>query len=118
MTAKKYERVIEIARALDKIFAEDTTTDISNLDTSTTDELVDELHALLAELPEDEPIFVLRAQDSAAPKAVKAWVHFATDVGADGPTIGSGVRTEAEMIKWQERYPLKVRVPTTPPPIE
>lgn len=107
----KYERVITIARALDKVFAEDVTTDIPGFDMR----LVEELHTLLADLPEDEPIFVLRAQDRVAPHAVRAWTMFAEQCGADSPTVGSGIRNEADMIVWQDKNPLKVKIPTTPP---
>jgi hypothetical protein len=105
----KYERVIELARQIDKSLYDGSTA------APDLDDLSDELHALLADLPEDEPIFVLRAQDRVAPMAVRSWIMYAERCGADDPTVSSGVRTETHMILWQENNPLRVKVPTTPP---
>jgi hypothetical protein len=108
----KYERVIELARDIDKIYfgTFDRSEVVKDLES-----IRSELHELLAGLPEDEPIFVLRGQDCVAPRAVGAWTCFAQEAGADGPTVGSGIHTEDEMRRWQDKYPSRVRVPTTPP---
>ena len=72
----------------------------------------------LEKIPEDEPVFVLRAQDVYAPSAIIAWSAL---VGA--PVNGKPAADESiiksvtarqlaeEMRQWQEKHYLKTKIP-------
>lgn len=72
----------------------------------------------LEKIPEDEPVFVLRAQDAYAPAAIIAWSAL---VGA--PLNGKPASDESiiksvtarqlaeEMRRWQEKHYLKTKIP-------
>ena len=72
----------------------------------------------LAKVPDDEPVFVLRAQDVYAPSAIIAWSAL---VGA--PVNGKPAADESiiksvtarqlaeEMRQWQEKHYLKAKIP-------
>lgn len=67
--------------------------------------------AMLAAIPEDEPIFVLRAQDKAASRAIRAWIDAAASLGADKDKV-AGVRcTLFAFVEWQTANPTRVKVP-------
>lgn len=57
------------------------------------------------DVPEDEPVFVLRAQDILAPAAVRAYANLveATVPGAEGAGMADAIRSSAEdMARWRE----------------
>lgn len=59
-------------------------------------------------IPEDEPVFLLRAQDKTAPEVVDAWADWAKEDGA-ADNIVEAARTHAELMrKWQEVHGSKV----------
>lgn len=51
---------------------------------------------------DDEPIFVLRAQDKTAPLAVRAWAATAKLVGAGDDKVAEALKTADEMEAWQK----------------
>lgn len=63
----------------------------------------------LAKVPEDEPIFVLRAQDRLAPATVRLWADL-VDLFAGGPTekTTEARKWAAEMEFWQRQHGTKV----------
>lgn len=61
--------------------------------------------------PADEPLFLLRGQDKAAPAAVRCYRDHARTAGA-GSSLRIGVASAAEaMRKWQRSHPERVKVP-------
>ena len=67
-------------------------------------------------IPDDEPVFLIRGRDRAAPYAVRAYAHFAEQAGASGEFCDQA-RQAAKMIEdWQEANPLRVKVPDAPRP--
>ncbi len=55
----------------------------------------------LAKAADDEPIFVLRAQDALAPMIVKAWAEAALKVGVPVEKIQEAVQLADQMTDWQ-----------------
>ena len=59
-------------------------------------------------IPEDEPVFLLRAQDKNAPDMVDLWADWAAEDNAE-ENIVKAARSHAEaMRKWQEEHGSKV----------
>lgn len=59
-------------------------------------------------IPEDEPVFILRAQDVTAPFVVRVWAQQAESFGAL-PNIVSAAKTQADnMMKWQRKHGMKI----------
>jgi len=59
-------------------------------------------------IPEDEPVFLLRAQDVCAPFIVLEWAHRAGMHGAAN-NIVNAARSQAErMRQWQREHGMKV----------
>ena len=56
-----------------------------------------DLAALIANIPEDEPIFLLRASDPAAPTAVRSWAQAADRLGADRGTVNTALEFAQKM---------------------
>lgn len=55
-------------------------------------------------IPDDEPVFVIRGQDTAAPGTVEAWASLAEAQGAS-PIIVAMARKHAEAMRaWQEEH--------------
>jgi len=59
-------------------------------------------------IPEDEPVFLIRAKDMAAPYAVRAWAEFARCVGADGEIIEKAMIHATRMGDWQKVHGCQV----------
>lgn len=57
---------------------------------------------------DDEPVFVLRAQDAAAPYAVLAWASHAEDLGSPPEKVGEARRLARSMLAWQQEHGMKV----------
>ncbi len=55
----------------------------------------------LGEIGEDEPVFLLRAQDALAPRIVAKYAELAAQMGCQRGLIDSALAWEAEMRKWQ-----------------
>jgi len=59
-------------------------------------------------IPEDEPVFLLRAQDAAAPDAVQNWCLSALMAGARTNIIDAARKQRDAMIEWQRAYGMKI----------
>jgi hypothetical protein len=64
-------------------------------------------------IPEDEPVFLLRAKDVSAPFVVRHWATIAEQIGADPEIVASARMHARRMEAWQERYGFKP--PDMPP---
>lgn len=59
-------------------------------------------------IPDDEPVFLIRGQDAAAPVAVAFYADAAEAYGAD-PTLVAAVLAHVEAMKeWQKKHGKKV----------
>jgi len=59
-------------------------------------------------IPEDEPVFLLRAQDVCAPFAVLEWAFQAERHGASGLMVESAKKHAALMRDWQTERGMKI----------
>jgi hypothetical protein len=59
-------------------------------------------------IPEDEPVFLLRAQDKLAPYAIELWAEAAETEGADPWIVQVALRHAALMREWQKEHGSKV----------
>ena len=58
-------------------------------------------------IPEDEPVFLLRAQDKTAPAVVVHWALQAQLVGAEKEVVDSALDQAKAMSKWQREHGMK-----------
>jgi hypothetical protein len=65
----------------------------------------------LNKIPEDEPVFVLRAQDKTATHVVFMWAACAELAGAPEVKVDGACRQAVHMSQWQEKNRDKVKVP-------
>lgn len=56
-------------------------------------------------IPEDEPVFLLRGQDRAAPAAIEAWIQEAQAQGAEQDILQKAQDQITRMIAWQDEQP-------------
>jgi len=63
---------------------------------------------LLKKIPENEPVFLLRAQDVVAPEVVEYWVAKARAHGAGKNILNAAERQVGRMRKWQKGHGMKV----------
>lgn len=61
--------------------------------------------------PVDEPLFLLRAQDQAAPAAIHGYLDAAKFNGAAPAHQDSITRSAIEFVQWQAANPNKVKIP-------
>lgn len=59
-------------------------------------------------IPEDEPVFLLRGQDTVAPFIVTAWAMEALEAGAENDIVSAALRQASEMIDWQDKHGKKI----------
>lgn len=59
-------------------------------------------------IPEDEPVFLIRGQDVAAPNAVRAWAREATRCGADRAIVEAAEEQADAMEEWQNQHGFRV----------
>lgn len=71
----------------------------------------DEAIEYLKKIPEDEPVFVLRAQDRAAPVTVAGWAILAQYAGSPREKYRGATDQADAMVQWQKENPDKVKVP-------
>lgn len=57
---------------------------------------------------EDEPVFLLRAKDTVAPKAVRAWADLADAAGASQLIVLAAIAQAQRMEHWQAKNGCKV----------
>lgn len=58
-------------------------------------------------IPEDEPVFLVRGQDLAAPATLRAWARIAADHGADQDILNRVRRHADRMEEWQAQHGAK-----------
>ena len=61
--------------------------------------------------PSDEPLFLLRGQDTAAPAAIMAYAGWARSIGAADGHLQAARRACNAMERWQHANPERVKVP-------
>lgn len=54
-------------------------------------------------IPEDEPVFLLRAQDRVAPNAVLYWAEMAEKEGVDPEMIRLARKHAEKMVQWPKK---------------
>lgn len=64
-----------------------------------------------SKLPDDEPVFTLRAQDATAPLAVEAWARVAAASGVSPEKVKVALAHAQAMREWQAANPDKVKLP-------
>jgi hypothetical protein len=59
----------------------------------------------------DEPVFILRAQDTLAPRVVVRWAHLAEQAGTGQAKVRAALEVAKQMADWQANNPHRVKVP-------
>jgi hypothetical protein len=59
-------------------------------------------------IPDDEPVFLVRGQDKAAPGTLRAWAGAAGAIGADSKIIALVLQHANAMEDWQRDHGSKV----------
>lgn len=59
-------------------------------------------------IPEDEPVFLLRASDTVAPDTVRSWAMRAKSIGASDEIVKAAVMQASRMDAWQIQHSSKV----------
>lgn len=59
-------------------------------------------------IPEDEPVFLIRAQDVTAPFVVEEWARRAEMHGADRGMVKSALNQALKMREWQREHGVKI----------
>ena len=59
-------------------------------------------------IPQDEPVFLIRAQDITAPDVVRYWAQKALAANADGKIVATAMVQAERMQRWQEEHGSKV----------
>jgi len=67
--------------------------------------------AFLAKVADDEPIFILRAQDRIAPTAVYNWAKVAKQFDCPRAKTDEAMSCHDDMVTWQVRYHDKAKFP-------
>lgn len=64
----------------------------------------------LAKIKDDEPMFVLRAQDMLAPEIVRAWANLLVELGRDptDPKVTNALDCADAMGAWQQKNAAKI----------
>lgn len=70
-----------------------------------------EAEKYLQTIPEDEPVFVMRAQDKVAPAVVMMWANCADFAGAPQEKVDGACQQAVIMSGWQRDNPNTVKVP-------
>jgi hypothetical protein len=55
-------------------------------------------------IPDDEPVFILRAQDATAPDAVSLYRGLARAAGASGDHLNAIERARGILVRWQQEH--------------
>ena len=59
----------------------------------------------------DEPVFILRARDMLAPKAVVRWAHLAEQAESPQNKVRGALQVAKQMADWQANNRYRVKVP-------
>jgi len=63
-------------------------------------------------IPEEEPVFLIRAQDVTAPEIVQHWADLAAARGASNEIVMSAREQAMRMVDWQRLQ--RVKIPDMP----
>lgn len=55
-------------------------------------------------IPDDEPVFLIRAQDYVAPDAVRAWAELASNAGASDDIVTAALAQAEAMEQWHNEH--------------
>jgi hypothetical protein len=55
-------------------------------------------------IPDDEPVFLLRAKDVCAPLTIEKWCEFAADYGVSKDMIDAAYEHAQKMRSWQREH--------------
>lgn len=55
-------------------------------------------------IPKDEPVFLLRAQDTCAPHALVEWIESSRALGVDEEMLAAAERQLTAMAEWQREH--------------
>ena len=64
---------------------------------------------------DDEPVFVVRACDAAAPAALRAYAHVAAQHGGNEEMVRRVLERAEQVARWQAEHPELVHPPDTVP---
>ena len=59
-------------------------------------------------IPDDEPVFLLRANDGCAVEAVRAWIRAAVGIGVKGNMVQAAREQLNRFMAWEEEHGTKV----------
>ena len=59
-------------------------------------------------IPDDEPVFLLRAQDVTAPGVVLEWAKANIAIGGDPGLIDAAINHALRMLDWQQAHKRKI----------
>jgi len=59
-------------------------------------------------IPEDEPVFLIRAQDVNAPEIVRYWAELAENYGAEDNILTAARAHSERMVEWQRQHGMKI----------
>lgn len=59
-------------------------------------------------IPENEPVFLIRGQDLAAPQTLREWARVAEAYGADKEICKAALRQADEMVEYQRSQQFKI----------
>lgn len=68
----------------------------------------DQIQDPSGKIPEDEPVFLIRAQDIVGPAVVSVWALIASLSGASSDIVNAASAQSKEMLKWQRKHGVKV----------
>lgn len=63
------------------------------------------------EIPEDEPLFIVRGKDRLAPALIEKYANLAEDYGASEEFVNEIWSLYWEMKDWQHAHPDRIKVP-------
>lgn len=66
---------------------------------------------MIAKIPVDEPIFILRAQDVTAPFLIANWCETATRMGVSEDKIAQATEHMKDVIEFQAAHPDRIKLP-------
>jgi hypothetical protein len=72
----------------------------------------------MPDIPDDEPVFLLRAKDATAPSAVRAWADELRRCGGEKATVDQALDHADEMERYADTHYRGGKVPDAPAPKE
>ena len=62
----------------------------------------------LKNIPEDEPVFIIRAKDVTAPAVIQHWAELAAYYGAKEEMVDQAAKLSLEVVEWQRVHGMKI----------